>query len=175
MLGGNYRMTEFQAALLLDQLRNADEQLAQRERNAEVLDSGLRDVDGLTPLTPAAWCTRHGYHLYQLRYDATGFDGLPRERFVEALSAEGIPASLGYGRPLNQQLVFSRQVFDKRATGYDPAYPPTRYGDLDLPRTEQLCREAIWIPQNVLLGDRTDMEDVLAAITKVRASAAALR
>lgn len=174
ILGGNHRMTEMQAALLLDQLGAAEEQLARRERSAAILDKELAGIDGLIPMGRAAGTTHHAYHLYQLRYDAAGFGGVPKERFLQALNAEGIPCSSGYGLPLDRQPVFAKHAFDVRATGYDPEYPPTRYGDLELPVTEALCRDAVWIPQNVLLGDDTDMADIVAAAAKVRAGAAGL-
>ncbi|HVX45977.1 MAG TPA: DegT/DnrJ/EryC1/StrS family aminotransferase [Mycobacteriales bacterium] len=174
ILGGNHRMTELQAALLLDQLGTAEEQLARRERSAAILDRELAAVEGLIPMGRAAGTTHHAYHLYQLRYDAAGFGGVTKERFLEAMAAEGIPCSAGYGVPLDRQPVFAKHAFDVRATGYDPAYPPTKYGALDLPATEALCREAVWIPQNVLLGEDSDMADIVAAATKVRATAAQL-
>ena len=36
-------------------------------------------------------CTRNAYHLYMFRYDPARFAGLPREIFLKALAAEGIP------------------------------------------------------------------------------------
>jgi len=174
-LGGNHRLTELQAALLLDQLDGADTRAERRERSAALLDAGLADVPGLTPMSRDERCTRHAYHLYQLRYKPAEFGGPAREAFVRALSAEGVPASAGYGRPLDRQRLFAEHRFDERATGYDPDYPATRFGQLDLPHTEQLCAEAVWLPQQVLLGSDEDCADVLAAIRKVREHADELR
>ncbi|MGI8418290.1 MAG: DegT/DnrJ/EryC1/StrS family aminotransferase [Nakamurella sp.] len=171
VLGGNYRMTEFQAALLSVQLADLDEQIARRERSAAVLDSGLRDIAGLAPLHRDPRCTTHGYHLYQFWYDPTELGGLTRERFVAALNAEGIPASAGYVVPLYRQPLFAGPNFDVVATGYDPSNPATRYGTLELPMTEKFCRDVIWIPQNVLLSSDEDMAQVLTALAKVSAAA----
>jgi dTDP-4-amino-4,6-dideoxygalactose transaminase len=174
-LGGNHRLTEMQAALLLAQLDGAPARADRRERSAALLDQGLTDTPGLTPMHRDERCTRHAYHLYQLRYDPRGFGGVPRERFIAALCAEGVPASAGYGRPLDRQPVFAQRRFDQRATGYDPDYPPTRFGELDLPHTQRLCEQAVWIPQHVLLGSDDDCADVLAAVRKVAAHADELR
>ena len=38
------------------------------------------------------------YHLYMFRYQLEQFAGLPRETFLKALAAEGIPCSDGYRR-----------------------------------------------------------------------------
>ena len=40
---------------------------------------------------------------------------------------------------------------------------------LHLPALERICcDEGVWLPQNVLLGDRRDIEDVVEAIAKIR-------
>lgn len=174
-LGGNYRLTEFQAALLLDQLGRLPDDVARRERNAAMISEALSSIDGLEPLGRDPRCTAHGFHLYQFRYRAEAFDGLPRQRFVEALAAEGIPCSAGYGLPLDRQGVFADRAFDVVATGWTEANPRTRYGRTELPVTQGLCDEGVWIPQSVLLGDDADIADIAAAIDKITKSAAALR
>ncbi|GAB3437336.1 DegT/DnrJ/EryC1/StrS aminotransferase family protein [Flindersiella endophytica] len=172
--GGNYRMTEFQAALLADQLGGLPDDIARRERSAEQLTAALSRIDGLRPLERDGRCTTHGYHLYQFRYDTEAFGGLPRARFVEALNAEGVPCSAGYGTPLDRQGVFADRAFDVAATGWTSGNPRTAYGRLDLPQTTRLCREAVWIPQFVLLGDDGDIADVVDAIAKIIDSVADL-
>ncbi|MGW5364098.1 DegT/DnrJ/EryC1/StrS family aminotransferase [Actinopolymorpha pittospori] len=171
ILGGNYRLTEFQSAILLTQLATLDDDLVRRERGAAVLDAGLARIGGLSPLDRDPRCTMHGYHLYQFRYDPAGFGGLPRERFVAALRAEGVPVSVGYGVPLDRQGVFANRRFDLQATGFDPAYAATDYGSLDLPVTQRFCEELVWIPQQVLLGSQADLADIVAAAEKVSAAA----
>lgn len=175
LLGGNHRLTEWQSAILLAQLGRLPAQVARREAAAEYLDAALARIPGLRPLGRDPRATTHAYHLYLFRYDPSGFDGLDRDTFLRALRAEGIPASGGYAIPLNRQPVFVERAFDTVATGYDPAYPPTRFAALDLPATERACAEAVWLPQNLLLGADADLADVVAAVEKVRRNAAALR
>jgi dTDP-4-amino-4,6-dideoxygalactose transaminase len=158
--GGNYRMTEFQAAILLVQLDRYDQQLQTREENAQHLDHLLTKIDGVRPLKRPPEVTRHAHHLYIFRYDPEAFGGLSRERFVEALNAEGIPAYLGY-RPLYQEpfLQAHRWCHHK---------PRQDYIALHLPHTEQACYEAVWLHQSVLLAGREDMEDIAEAIAKIQ-------
>ncbi|HEY6739960.1 MAG TPA: DegT/DnrJ/EryC1/StrS family aminotransferase, partial [Actinopolymorphaceae bacterium] len=171
VLGGNYRLTDFQSALLLHQLARLDRDVERREQSAKILDAGLGEIEGLRPLARDPRCTKHGYHLYMFWYDREGFGGLAREKFAEAMRAEGVPASVGYGVPLDRQGVFAQKRFDTKATGYDPDYGPTKYGELDLPRTWTFCENMIWIPQYVLLGDDAAMGDIVTAAAKVRAAA----
>src|SRR5690606_10221783 len=68
-LGWNYRITEFQAALLRVQLSRLDAQVRTREGNARYLTERLRQIEGMVPPYQDPRCTRHGYHLYMMRYD----------------------------------------------------------------------------------------------------------
>jgi dTDP-4-amino-4,6-dideoxygalactose transaminase len=174
VLGGNHRMTEFQAATLLTLLDRLPEQVERREAAAARLAAGLADVDGLTPGARDPRATTHAFHIYQMVYDTEAFGGLSRERFVEALTAEGVVCSGGYGLELNRQPVFARANFDRRATGYDPEQANLRYAELDLPVTRRLCAEAVWFYQTMLVASDDYLDRVLEAIVKVRAGAAAL-
>ncbi|MEM4718707.1 MAG: DegT/DnrJ/EryC1/StrS family aminotransferase [Nitrososphaerota archaeon] len=151
LYGWNYRITEFQAAVLIAQLERAPELMKRRERGARILDKLLSEIDGITPLKPDNRVTKHAYHLYIFKYDSREFSNLPKQRFVEALSAEGIPCSAGY-RPL-----------------YSYAFlPPSK----PLPNTERASyNEAVWIPQYVLLADEGDLEDIPRAIEKIKRNA----
>jgi len=149
--GWNYRITEFQAAVLLAQLERAPELMERRERGARILDKLLEEIDGVEPLRPDPRVTRHAYHLYIFKYDSRAFANLRKERFVEALRAEGIPCSSGY-RPL-----------------YSYPFLP---GSKPLPNVERASwEEAVWIPQYVLLAEREDLEDVQEAILKINRNA----
>jgi dTDP-4-amino-4,6-dideoxygalactose transaminase len=170
LMGGNYRLSEFHAAVLLAQLERYPAQLARRDANGRYLDAGLAEIDGIIPQTLDRRTAVHARHLYSFRIDVAAFDGLTRHEFVALLQAEGIPSSSGYVVPLDRQPVFAQQAFDVKATGWDAAYGPTRYGQLDLPVTQLICDEVVWIPQNVLLGEETDMDDVVAAVEKIRSA-----
>ncbi|MGA8185342.1 MAG: DegT/DnrJ/EryC1/StrS family aminotransferase, partial [Terriglobia bacterium] len=100
--GANFRMTEFQGALLLQQLTRLEAQSRVRTENAEYLTKQLKEIPGISPARMYDGCTRNAYHLYMFHYDSAHFAGLPRSRFLKALDAEGIPASGGY-TPLNKQ------------------------------------------------------------------------
>ncbi|MGI8483438.1 MAG: DegT/DnrJ/EryC1/StrS family aminotransferase [Thermomicrobiales bacterium] len=165
--GGNFRLTEFQAAVLVAQLERYPAQLARRNANGQYLNAGLAEIDGILPQKRDPRTDIHAHHLYSFRYDADAFHGLSRADFTEALRAEGIPAGTGYPMPLNKQPIFTEQHFDVRATGYNPAYAPTQYDRLDLPNCQTACDDVVWIPQTVLLGDERDMNDVVAAVQKV--------
>lgn len=164
LLGGNYRMTEFQAALLTAQFSRLEEQAQKREANGLFLNKALEKIPGIRPLRRGHGETRHGYHLYIFQYDSAAFDGLPRQKFLEALAAEGIHCSSGYDRPLYKQPVFLNHAFGP----YSPAevqYPD--YAQVVCPISERACQEACWLAHPLLLGDEGDMLDIAAALEKI--------
>ncbi len=169
-LGWNARLTEFQAALLRVQFGRLEAQTLQRERMGRRLNGLLGGIAGVRPLRHDPRATRHGYHIYMFRYDEA-VTGLPRDRFLEALAAEGVPAFSGYTFPLYQNPMFVNKQFINGAFPLGTPY----HDDLDYaafaercPVSERACRgEAVWLAQNLLLGPPEDMDDIAAAIAKV--------
>lgn len=172
--GGNYRLTAMQGALLLSQLRRFEEQTRKRDENGRCLDRQLGDIEGIRPLCSDPRQTRHSRHLYIFRYDEAAF-GLPRARFLELLEAEGVPASGGYPVGLHQQPLFSGKGLREQLPG--PAMPHLRARDggaVRCPVTERACAsEAIWLPHNLLLAEKRDMDDIVRAVRKIRDCAGA--
>jgi dTDP-4-amino-4,6-dideoxygalactose transaminase len=162
-LSGNYRMTEFQAALLLSQARRLEEQTRRRNENALYLAEQLAEIEGIRPLARDARVTQHAYHLFVFRYDDSRFGGLSRDDFLAALRAEGVPCSPGYS-PLYRSPAF------KIDTKTHPFPASVDYGALHLPEVEKGCAEAVWLGQSVLLAGQKDMDDIVAAVRKIQAA-----
>lgn len=171
-LGWNYRMTEFQAAILRVQLGRLDEQTRLRQANARYLAQRLDRFDGVRSLVQDVRTTLHGYHLFIFRYDEKRV-GLPRAKFIEALLAEGIPATGGYPFALYKNPMFMEKRFINGAFPLGSVY----HEDIDYatfearcPVAERACsNEAVWLPQNVFLGTQNDMDDIAEAVAKVLA------
>ncbi len=66
--GSNYRLTEFQAGLLLAQLQRLQEHAKQRDENATYLNSMLAKIPGIYPAQLFPGTTRSGWHLYMFRF-----------------------------------------------------------------------------------------------------------
>jgi dTDP-4-amino-4,6-dideoxygalactose transaminase len=166
--GDNRRLTEFQGAILMAQLTRLEEQAQRRETNAAYLRQLLGAIPGITPAKMYEGVTRNAYHIFMLRYDASQFSGLPRERFLRALQAEGIPCSGGYG-PLNKE-PFLKTTLESRAFRY--IYPAKQIAELEqrnqCPENDKLCQEALWFGNTMLLGPKQDMEQIADAIRKIQ-------
>jgi dTDP-4-amino-4,6-dideoxygalactose transaminase len=166
--GLNLRMTEFQAGLLTTQMARLEKQSDKRLQNAQYLTGLLKDVPGLTPAKMHEGCTRNAYHLFMMRYNPEHFNGLPRATFLKAIEAEGIPVSGGYF-PLNKE-AFLKNAFSTR--GFQAIYSKqrlTRWEDQNhTPANDKLCTEAVWFMQNMMIGPRRDMDQIVEAVRKVR-------
>lgn len=177
MAGNKLRMTEYQAAIGLAQLKRLEQQTATRSENAEYLKSQITGIPGIVPYKLYDSVTRCAFHLFAFRYKQEEFQGLPRAEFLEALRAEGIPCSGGY-TPLNTQPYLAHAFQTKN---FKKMYPEELL-DIDAytarnqcPENDQLCEEAVWFTQNLLLGSRQDMDDIAGAIEKVHKNAGSIK
>lgn len=155
LVGGNYRMTEFQGAVLCTQLDRYPQLLERRRRNAEKLRRELAQLPGVEPQALPEHST-HAWHLVVVRIQPQEFGGIPKSSLVEALAAEGIPVTGGYASPPYEQPLFS---------GGEGA--GSRRGPC--PVAERGCAsEVLWIRQRALLGSEEDALDAARAFAKVQ-------
>ena len=165
--GGNFRMQQSQALILLSQMKRIENDNDIRLANALYLDKKLKEIPGIVPYKPADGATRAVYHLYPFRYIKEKFNNVPKEKFISALSAEGIPCSGGYGPQNKDGLI--EEAFNSR--GYKRLFSESRLNkwrdENHLPGNDQLCMEAVAFYQSILLGSRSDMDDIVNAITKI--------
>ena len=172
--GNNYRMTQAQAVLLLVQLEKLQTETEIRRANADYLSANLGSIPGITPVRLPE-NTRAVWHLYPFRYDARQFNGLSRDNFMKALSAEGVPCSS----------VYHEQYFDGvldeaiASRGFKRLWSAARlkaYRDSfkDLKGNKQVCETTVAFTQNMLLAGRSDIEQIIEASRKIHAHSAAL-
>lgn len=160
-LGTNARMTEWQAAILNAQMERLDSQLETRMDNAAYLTRRLKEIPFVATLREDERITKNAYHLYIFRYFADKNRGVTREKFLDALKAEGIPCAPGYVRLYRQGML--RSPLAKRTLR-----PGTSYDNLLLENTEKACcEEGVWLFQYMLLGTHKDMDDIADAIIKI--------
>jgi perosamine synthetase len=172
--GANYRMQHVQAIILMSALKRVDKDNEVRLANALYLDKKLKEIPGITPVKLAEGGTKSAYHLYALRYNQEKFGNVPKEKFLEALRAEGIPASGGYGMQNKDGLI--EEAFNSK--GFKRLFTPDRLNkwreNNNLPGNDQTVKEAVVFTQNILLGSRQDMDDIVNGFAKVYENRAAL-
>jgi L-glutamine:2-deoxy-scyllo-inosose/3-amino-2,3-dideoxy-scyllo-inosose aminotransferase len=161
--GTNRCLSEFQAAVLMDQLNKLDEQIKRREYNASLLDERLSGIPGIQAMKRYPQITRQSYYGYVVRIDERLFGCSA----LEAIS--GLKYILGMGDflvhspypPVNQNPLLSPHPERHIRTGLYEGMLSQTNDDL------KACREAyntgIVFHQSVLLGDLEDIEDIVSA------------
>lgn len=176
VLGGNLRLTEFQAAILIGQMSRLEEQTLERMRNADTLTEELRGVPGIILLRDEPRMTRRAYHMFIFRIDTEAL-GVSVNRFCEALDAEGVAAGPGYPHPLYKNPLFLRKG---KGAQYCPVSCPYYGKEMDYskvccPVTEQLLSDMVWIFHPSLLAGPAAARQMGAAIRKVVEHASELK
>jgi len=166
-LGTNYRLSAFQAAVLRVQLRRMPQQTKLRAENVAYFRDCLKGFDGLTLPEDDPRVENHPYYLLTLRFDPKGFSGVDRDTVLRALAAEGVPFKPTYPHPLYKNPVFT-------SLDQAPGERPQKYGTLQLPEAERVCRDGVWLSHTAFLGTRSDVDDLMEALHKVQKEAPAL-
>lgn len=146
-LGYNYRMTDFQAALILSQLHKLDKFSARRKEIVEKYNAAFADMPEILVQReiPESDTTRH---LYILRLDLDKLT-CDRRQFFDALYAERTCPQVHY------LPVYWHSYYEKLG-----------YGKGLCPNAEKYYEEVMSIPLYYSLTDE-DVEDVIHAVKKV--------
>jgi dTDP-4-amino-4,6-dideoxygalactose transaminase len=166
VLGSNYRMTEFQAALLIGQLQMLPELAAKRARAAARLSNALGGIRGVRALPAQPAITRDSIYCYVFQYRPERA-GVSRDLFVAALDAEGIPCDGRFYEPVYRSDLFhaTPEDFPQLCAGRERAVD---YASVRCPVSERAAyEESVWLPQFLLISEDQDVDDVAAAIQKV--------
>ncbi len=150
MLGRNYRMTDFQAALGLSQLRKLEFFIRRREEIAKAYIDELSGVDGIE-LPVVRPHVRHAWHIFTVLVER----GINRDEFVASLRKKGIGAAVHY-TPV-YRFTYYRERF-----GFRPE---------DFPVTEDVTNRIATIP----LFPRMSDEDVDRVVQAVKETVRELR
>lgn len=161
ILGWGYRMTEMEAALGIVQLSKLDEMNSQRIELADYLTTKINEINGLNHTKNDF--VKHVYYVYGIHYDEKKIE-IPREKFCEALNAEGIPMWGGYVKPLYLNPLY----LERRAYAFKHYKGKAVYQKGICPVAESLYEnELILTMVSRPPAVKEDMDDVVNAIKKI--------
>ncbi len=118
LLGFNFRLTEPQAAIGIEQLKKLEKLIKGRIAVADKLTAGLKGLKGLRLPVVMDDCF-HVYYVYPLILDLAELK-VDRKKIVEALTAEGVP-NIGQG----YQLLYQLPLYQKRIAYGKSGFPWT--------------------------------------------------
>lgn len=173
---GNYRMTEFQAALLLESLLRLPRDNRIREKNATYFNSRLAGLPGVRPMRRDRRETMGAYYNFSFRYNKNEFKGLDVTTFREALAKElgcGVEASY---EPLNACALYTPHTKPWRYKLNEKHWKQIDPARFELPVCHRIySEESVCFHHTVLMGTKADMDLILEAIQKIYDNADDLR
>lgn len=167
--GSNYRLSEWQGAILGVQLERLEPQTLHRHKQGRLLDKLFAEIPGITAQKCDPRCTRNGQYAYIFHVNGKDFAGISTENFIAALNAEGIPTQASYP-PLHELDCFRNGDYRKCLAG-SQATEKHAFLQQKFPQTQKAAWETVSIPQFALLGDEQDMNEIAAAIKKIQRNA----
>jgi dTDP-4-amino-4,6-dideoxygalactose transaminase len=168
IVGFNYRLTEFQAAVLLGQLERLTEQTKLREQRASELEAGLGQIPGIALLNHDPRNSPRAIYQYVFKYDAAAFGGASRDRFVAALEAEGFPCDGLFYEPVYRSALFPIKPQDLPGLRLGPTDPLPWQGTRCPVAERAAYEEAVWLPHKLLLGDQALVAELAEAVQKIQ-------
>lgn len=144
-LGYNYRLTDLQAAIGVEQLKKIDRFTNRRQLNARLLSEGLQGIEGI--ILPVVRADRtHAFHQFTIRI--TEDFPLTRDDFVSLLHSKDIGAGVYYPRALHMY----------------PHIAKLGYSEGDFPSAERATSEVVSLPVHPAVSD----EDIRTIIDVVK-------
>lgn len=182
-VGGNFRLTEIQAAIGIEQLKKLSKYVSTRQSLAERFTEGLNKIAGIDAAQNDL--ENNAYYVYPFKYNSKVV-GLSRNLFVKAVLAE-LPDPVdfedtalagGYLKPLYLNPIYQKQIaIGKKGFPFNFNKGVTyNYSKGICPVAERLYeRELVLSPLIREPLDLNDIDDILHAVNKVVASANEIR
>jgi dTDP-4-amino-4,6-dideoxygalactose transaminase len=161
--GWNYRLSEFQGAVLNQQIGRLEQQTQLRSKRVAQFLERIGAIPGVRAQSVDARANRCSWYVVILRTDSAAFEGINRNLLAGALQAEGIPAGAPY-----QYALHGNPLFQKKNFPWVPGVEHLDYSKVNCPVSDQLAVNTLFLPQYIFLGSDEDLDDVVAALCKVQ-------
>ncbi len=159
---GNFRLSEFLGGILLAQLARLEEQTETRHENGEYLAAELEKIEGISALKRDPRVTKRGYYFYFMKYDSSAWAGVHRDRFAEAMGAEGVRCGTAHNDPIYQNPAF-REIKKSLLFGNE-----IDYTKVHCPEAERIYSSEVLALGKDFLMERENVDRILGALRKLR-------
>jgi dTDP-4-amino-4,6-dideoxygalactose transaminase len=164
--GRNLCLNELSAAAALAGLEHLDEQNALRTKNFQLLREKVRTIDGFRFIETADRCTIPTFYRLCGRIQPSLLRGRAIEDVATALTAELRLPIERIDRSLNEHPLYQPlkhpavAALGSEAVRFDPS-------QFSLREAEASSRTCLGMPHQCLLGDESDIDDLVEALRKV--------
>ena len=148
-LGYNYRLTDFQCALGLGQLKKIDKFIQRRREIVKRYNSEFKDMQEIKISEINPIDSNPVWHIYMIQVNLEKLE-VDRKKIYEALRAENIGVNVHY-------IPIHLQPYYRKRFGYHLG---------DFPKAENYYSRAITLPVFPKMSDK-DIDDVIKAVKKV--------
>ena len=167
-LAPNYRMSELQGAVGIAQLDRLQWICSMRGKLGTAITEGIKDLPGIYPPAVAPGVTS-SYWFYMFRIDSEEA-GVDRDKFSEALAAEGIPNQPGYipSCIYEYDMFRNKNVFPGSDIPFSIRHNPEeiQYYKGMCPIAEEVLNTAVRVELSEFYTEQ-DAQDIVSAISKV--------
>lgn len=165
--GTNYRMTEYQAAILLEQIKKFPAQHKLRNENAQYLMKELNAIEGIKTIKITSGATKLGWYVFPFIFDPQKFGGLTKEEFNTQLNQNGIPTDNCYP-PLHSLDCF-KEVKLRKGISYSHAnWGGNKSNDKYFPVVSDIYSRSIEFPQEILLSSRDQLDLIIKFVKSLK-------
>ena len=165
--GTNYRMSEYQAAVIRAQLNKFPDQHKLRNTNANYLMKRLNEIDGIKTMKPTPGTTELGWYVFPFMFEPEKFSGITKSRFYKKLNRKGIPTDFCYP-PLHTLDCFKEVVLKK---GIDYSYANwgrEKSTDENFPVVSDIYSRSVEFPQELLLTSQDKLDWIVEVVKSLK-------
>ena len=166
-LGYNYRLTEVQGAIALEQLKKIEAILARLRYNASYVMKALSHLNDYITFRRTPEYMNPTYYALIFFIDKKAL-GISIEQFLKALKAEGIPVGKPNRPVYKEPLFINPSTLSKFKCPFEcPVYGgKVDYGRATCPKAEEAMERAVYLPNSSSYGDE-ELNDITEAVEKI--------
>ena len=165
--GTNYRMSEYQAAILRTQLKKFPAQHALRNENAKYFTDKLNEIDGIRVIKPTPGTTELGWYVYPIVYEPEKFRGISKAEFNKKLNRFSVPTDDPYP-PLHGLDCFKNIDLRKGIDYSNANWGGEKSNDKYFPVVCEIYSRCIEFPHEMLLASKKQLNNVVEFIKSLK-------
>jgi len=165
--GSNFRMSEFIAAILREQLKKFQKQHIVRNKNALYLREKLNAIEGIRVMEPTPGCEELGYYIFPFIFEPSSFKNMTKLEFERELHRAGIPTDDCYP-PLHTLECFRVNRLKKGIDYSSANWYREKLDDKSFPVVTDIYSRSIQLPHYVFLAETEQLDYIVQSIQKLK-------